>query len=100
MAKANLHETDAIFAHAQAAYKMACGALESLGDDYSNEECDLLSDAHFVAMDALLLTPAPDFPALVQKMEVFATEECFDMSNKDELFAALIADVRRLGRRL
>lgn len=85
------------FAGAKAMYEMAHGDLDDLGDGYSNEECDLLASAQSIAIDALMATPAPDFPALLYKMEIFAKEERFDITNAAELFAALIADVRRLA---
>ncbi|HVI05894.1 MAG TPA: hypothetical protein VM711_07365 [Sphingomicrobium sp.] len=90
-------ETQPDFARAVAAYEMAQSDLEGLGEDYSNDELDLYGNANWTAREALLLAPASDFPALISKMEVFASEDCFMLNHAEELFAALIADVRRLG---
>lgn len=84
------------FAHARSMYEMARD--DQLGVE-SDEEGELLSRAQDAAMDALFLAHAPDLAALAFKMEVFAAEDCFGLCGhiRDSLFAALIADVRRLG---
>lgn len=84
------------FARARANYEMAReDAREHVESD---EECMLLGGAHSDATEALLLTEAPDLGALASKLETFAAEDCFALSPqyRDPLFAALLADVRRL----
>lgn len=88
------------FAQARANYEMARSDWATLGEDYDNAEADLLADIQYQAKRELMLTPAPDWQGLAYKMEVFATEDCFNMSKqyRDPLFEALISDVRWLGR--
>jgi hypothetical protein len=90
------------FADARATYEMAradaCVPAEIEGE-LSDEECEMLGSAQSHATSALLLAPAPDLAALAYKLEIFAFEDCFWLSPqyREPLFAALIADVRRLG---
>jgi hypothetical protein len=87
------------FAEARDAFAMAKADVDALGASYANLEADFYVDIQFKALDALMLAPAPDLPALLYKLELFAAEECFDYSPhfRDPLFAALISDVRRLS---
>jgi hypothetical protein len=66
----------------------------------SDEEVSLLGNAHSEATWGLLTAPAPDLDALAYKLEVFREEAMWELVNErvQELFQALIADVRRLGR--
>jgi hypothetical protein len=86
------------FCLARDALAMARADVDALGASYANVEADFYVDIQFKALDALMLAPAPDLPALIYKLELFAAEECFDYSRqfRDPIFAALIADVRRL----
>lgn len=83
------------FARAKATYQMA--RADAPVDGPSQDEGDLLYPAAWAASDALMLTPASDVADLAYKLETFAAEECFNDVNRDDLFAALIADARRLG---
>lgn len=86
------------FARALAVYEMA---REDAREDVENdEEIMLLGRAQSDATEALLLSPAPDLAALAYKLEAFATEDCFGLSPqyRDPLFAAIIADARRLSK--
>jgi hypothetical protein len=87
------------FPAARDAFAMAKADVDALGTCYANLEADFYVEVQFKALDALMLAPAPDLPALLYKLELFAAEECFDYSPhiRDPLFAALISDVRRLG---
>jgi hypothetical protein len=87
------------FARARSTYEMARSDAEADGTDFSDEECELLGGAQSEATFALLLVPAPDLPAFLYKLETFAAEDCFALSPhyREPLFAALIADVRRLA---
>lgn len=86
------------FASASAAYEMSRSDLEALPENYADIECDYLADIMNDALSAMLLCPAPDLAAVAYKMEAFAAEECFGFCPhyRDPLFAALMADVRRL----
>ena len=90
------------FAEARDAFAMAKTDVDALGNCYANVEADFYVDIQFKALDALMLAPAPDLPALLYKLELFAAEECFDYSPhfRDPIFAALIADMRRLNGEL
>lgn len=79
-----------------ATYAMACADAQE--DVNSDEEITLLGTAHSLATERLLLAPAPDLDALACKLEIFDAEDCFGLSPqyREPLFAALLADVRRL----
>lgn len=90
------------FSRARDALEMARTDVNALGTCYANVEADFYVDIQFKALDALMLAPAPDLPALLYKLELFAAEECFDYSPefRAPIFAALIADLRRLSGEL
>jgi hypothetical protein len=81
---------------------MAKADVDALGADYANVEADFYVDVQFKALDALMLAPAPDLQALLTKLELFAAEDCFDFSPqfRAPMFAAIIADARRLSGEL
>jgi hypothetical protein len=86
------------------AFDLARQTYEMARDDAqehveSDEECELLGHAQSEATWALMLSPAPDLTALAYKLEAFEAEDCFGLcpSYRQPLFAALIADARRLG---
>jgi hypothetical protein len=99
MDKTNLpSESDpSTFARARAIYEMARDDGREAG--LSDQEDELIYGACCKATDALFLTPAPDLSALSYKLEVFAAEDCHGLEPnlRDPLFAALVADARRLG---
>lgn len=47
--------------------------------------------------DLLLYTPSPDHGALASKIETMIADEAWNRSDSGEMFAILLADVRRLG---
>jgi hypothetical protein len=82
---------------ARQTYEMA--RLDAQETVESDEECGLLGHAQSEATWALMRSPAPDLTALAYKLEIFEGEDCFALcpSYREPLFAALIADARRLG---
>ena len=63
----------------------------------SDVECNLLGPARYAAADALFLIPAPNMAALAYKLEIFASEDCFNDITRDQSFAAIIRDARRFA---
>jgi hypothetical protein len=79
------------------AFEMADADLNASGD--SDAEIDFYSDAQRTAIKALALTPAPDLPALVRKLDVLANDGIIEACADHYNFAidAVLADARRLA---
>lgn len=67
---------------------------DELGLDALQTANNVASEQHSEALDALLATPAPNLPALAEKLKIAARE----YGDDDGLIAAVVADVRRLAR--
>ena len=85
------------YRYAKAKWELAMYAPEMLDDDVPQEIDDPLSAAHRVALNNLLLFPAPTLAASVRKMTVFRDEEIWrSWSWAGEIVDCLTRDAERM----
>lgn len=65
----------------------------------AEEQRDPYISAHSKALEHLIMTPAPDFTAVIYKLEFCRSEEllCASAGSRGQFFDTLIADLNRLS---
>ena len=96
------------FGNPEAIWQNACNTLELAKKDIANfnasesrteAEWDFYADLECYAVATLLKTPAPNGEALARKLEIFTEYDCGELIDELQkpIFAAMIADARKLG---
>lgn len=78
------------------AFRRADARVEALPPGTSDELYDPLAEVRYAAVMRLLLTPAPDLPALSLKIDLIVDEDAASLNGAEAIFALLKADGRRL----
>lgn len=65
--------------------------------DAAQARFDRLVDRAWRRVDLVFRTPAPNHAALADKIEIVIADEAWNRADNEDIFAALLADARRLG---
>ena len=81
---------------AEAAHDAGTASFEHVSE--MEERYGLYTSAHAEAIDAVILTPAPDWAAVAKKLELGLADNAFDASEEaDDMLRVVLSDVRRLA---
>ena len=92
---------EAIWQNAYNTFEMAKKDLAHFiaGESDTNTEFEFYTELESYALAKLLRTPAPHGEALARKLEIFTEYDCGELIDEIQkpMFAAMIADARKLG---
>ena len=82
---------------ALARFHEAQAVLDSARHEDDEDAYDALLDSHSAALIALLALPAPDLPALAEKLDVIVPQLAWELTGCEDCLERLREDARRLA---